>query len=192
MPQSTTDTTEAVEAGYEEIVTQARAAVRIPISVKLGPYFTCLPQLVLRLRRAGADGFVLFNRYYRPTIDIETLKVVCGERYSSPGESSVSLRWLSILSAVVDADFAGATGIHSGDDVVRALLAGADAAQVVSVLYRRKPEYLGQILTDLEEWMTDKGYEAVSDFRGMLAQGRNPDTDLFGRLQYIRGLVGIE
>ena len=192
MPSDAAVTAEEIEDTYVRIVTTASEAVDVPIAVKLGPYITNLPQLVTRLREAGARAFVLFNRFYRPTIDVENLRVVAGDRYSSPSELALPLRWISLLSGRMVADFAATTGVHSGADVVRLLLAGADCVQVVSVLYQHGLGALGEILDELAQWMERKGMESIADFKGRLSQAQNPDNELFGRLQYIKGVVGIE
>ncbi|NOY79935.1 MAG: dihydroorotate dehydrogenase-like protein [Kiritimatiellaeota bacterium] len=191
-PASLDVTGAELECQYERIVIKAREQVSLPLAVKLGPWFTSLPQTVLRLQRAGADGFVLFNRFYCPTIDPEKLEVVAASAFSSPAELSLPLRWISLFADRVAADFAGATGVHSGLDAVRLLLAGAHAVQVVSALYLNGLEHLQKMLDEITAWMEQKKHGAVKDFRGMLSQARNPDRELFGRLQYIKGLVGIE
>ncbi len=191
-PESLDVTGEDLESRYERIVTKAREQVSLPLAVKLGPWFTSLPETVLRLRRAGADGFVLFNRFYCPTIDPDALKVVAASPFSSPAELSLPLRWVSLLADRVAADFAGATGVHSGLDAVRLLLAGAHAVQVVSALYRDGVEHLQKMLDEITAWMERKKLGSLQEFRGRLSQARNPDQELFGRLQYIKGLVGIE
>jgi dihydroorotate dehydrogenase (fumarate) len=179
-----------VEKRYEDIVRAARAAVKIPIAVKLPETCSSLPDLVRRLRTAGANGFVLFNRFYRPTIDIETLKVIPGNRFSSPEELSPTLRWIALLSGQLDASLAASRGVHSGADVVRCLLAGADAVQSVSAVLKGRPAYLGTMLGELEQWMDQRGLRTLADFRGRLSQSRNPDTELFSRFQYMKWLSG--
>jgi len=192
VPETLDVTAAEIEARYERIVTRARKEVALPLAVKLGPWFTSLPETILKLRRAGADGFVLFNRFYRPTIDVENLKVVAGKAYSSPEELSLPLRWISLLADRVSADFSGTTGVHSGLDAVRMLLAGARSVQIASVLYLNGLDHLQSMLAEISEWMERRGFGTIEDFRGLLSQARNPDEELFGRLQYIKGLVGIE
>ncbi len=192
MPQDNRESAAEIEERYVRIVAAARDAVSLPLAVKLGPYFTNLPGFLPRLRRAGADGFVLFNRFYRPTIDIDKLQVVADERLSSHTEHSLALRWISLLAGRLQGDLAAATGIHNGSDVVRMLLAGANVVQAVSAFYRHGIEDLAEMLNFLEAWMRDKGFKSVAEFRGRLSQARNPESELFGRCQYIKGLVGLE
>jgi dihydroorotate dehydrogenase (fumarate) len=179
-----------VEQRYVDIVRTARAAVRLPIAVKLPETCSSLPDLLQRLRQAGADGFVLFNRFYMPTIDPEKLAVVSGCRFSTPAELSPTLRWVSLLSGAVDASFAASRGVHSGADVARCILAGADAVQTVSAVLQHKPACIKTMLGDLEQWLERHGFQCLADARGRLAQARNPDTDLFSRFQYMKWLSG--
>lgn len=179
-----------VEARYVDIVMAARAAVRIPIAVKLPETCSSLPDLLRRLTLAGANGFVLFNRFYMPTIDIEKLAIVSGNRFSSPDELSPTLRWIALLAGQIRASFAASRGVHSGADLARCLLAGADAVQSVSAVLKQKPAHIGTMLADLSQWMDRHGFQRLDDCRGLLSQARNPDHDLFGRFQYMKWLSG--
>lgn len=181
-----------IEDRYVEIVRTARNAVEVPVAVKLGPYFTSVPHLGVRLCEAGADGLVLFNRFYRPTIDIETMSLTVSDRFSSSAEASVALRWISLLSGRVDADLAAATGVHTAEDLVRMVLAGADCVQVVSALYQHQLGHIQVMLDGMTEWMERHGHDAIADCRGLMSQMANPHTELFGRCQYIKGVVGVE
>ncbi len=192
MPSSLTVTSEQIEEQYVEIVKTARAVIDIPIAVKLGPYCTSLPKLVINLRQAGADGFVLFNRFYRPTIDVDKLEFCVDTPYSTSAELSVPLRWICLLADRIATDFAAATGVHTSEDVVKTILAGAKATQVASVLYRNGVAELQPLVDGLAAWMDSKGFESIADFRGKMSQAQQPDTEIFGRCQYIKGLVGLE
>lgn len=192
MPRTLVTTGTEIEDRCVEIMKVARKAVRIPIAVKLGPYFTSVPQVVLRLREAGADGFVLFNRFYRPTVDIETMTLTAADPYSTSAELAPSLRWICLLAERVSTDFAAATGVHTPEDVIRVVLAGANAVQVVSALYMRGVDHLRVLLEGMEQWMAGEGYGTVDEFRGLMCQARHPDSEMFSRCQYIKGLVGLE
>jgi len=192
MPHDLRVTSAEIEEQYVRIVTAARKTVNVPFAVKLGTYFSALPSLLVRLRQAGADGFVLFNRFYKPTVDVDNLRVIAGDRYSNPTETSDTLRWISLLAGRLNAGLSGATGVHSAEDTARLLLVGADTVQVVSALYVHGVDYLAQILAGLQTWMDTKGFSSLNDFRGRLSQAQNPEAELFGRCQYIKGLVGIE
>lgn len=194
MPGLFGDGPRAIEEKYERIVREAREAVSLPLAVKLPPYFTSIPHMALRLRQAGVEGLVLLNRLYRPTIDIENLTVVTADedRYSTHPELSPVLRWIAHLAERVDVDLAATTGVHSGEDVIRVLLAGGKVAQTVTAPLSQGLEVLGRMTDTLGEWMERHKFESIADFRGRLCQERNPDNELFGRVQYIKGLVGLE
>jgi dihydroorotate dehydrogenase (fumarate) len=141
--------------------------------------------MVNDLDKAGVDGVVLFNRFFRPDIDINTEKVVYGEGYSSPVEMGQSLRWVSILAGKVKCDIAANTGIHDYKGVIKQLLAGASAVQICSTLYINEISYLKQIITDIENWMKNKGYNSLNDFRGKISQDyKNVVT--FERVQFMK------
>jgi dihydroorotate dehydrogenase (fumarate) len=192
MPDGVSDDSTAIEDRYASIVRQARKTVKIPVAVKIGPFFSCLPQMVRRLGSEGANAIVLFNRFYRPVIDIETLKFTVPDRWSSPGEMSETARWISLLSGNGPVEFSAATGIHSGDDAVRALLAGAQTVQTVTALMKNGLPHLGVMQERLCEWMAARGFSSLDDFRGLMSQKCNPECEFFGRLQYIRGLIGSQ
>jgi len=178
----------ALEARYARIVAAARRAVRLPIAVKLGPHFTSLPAVVEALHRAGAAGFVLFNRYYAPTIDIETMAVRLGSNRSVPSDLTAPLRATSLLSGRVNADFSANSGVHSGEDVVRAVLAGASAAHVLTALLAKGVEEMPRMLDAIAGWMERHGFASLSQFRGRLSQAVNPEASLFSRYQYMSAL----
>jgi dihydroorotate dehydrogenase (fumarate) len=192
MPTEFAVTGAQVEDQYVDIVKTAREAVSIPIAIKLPSTCSSLPNLLLRLRRAGASGFVLFNRFYRPNIDIEDLKLTSGDQWSTSAELSTTLRWISILAGRIDADLVATRGIHTGEDMARALLAGANAVQVASAIYRNGIDHIGVMLDQFSQWMDRKGFSTLPDVIGRMSQKKNRDTDLFGRFQYIKGLVGIQ
>lgn len=190
LPKNMKDTAANIENRYLAIASHAKKAVSIPVSIKLGPYFTSLPEMLIKLHNLGIHGFVLFNRFYRPTIDIDTQKVVIGERFSAPGELSVTLRNIALYSGALPCDFVAASGVHKGEDVIRALLTGANAVQVVTTLLKHNVDYIGTMLADLRNWMDKSEYETLTDFRGNISQARNPDAKLFTRIQYIQALGG--
>lgn len=192
VPTDVVTDADAVQDAYLQIARTACEAVSIPVAVKLPIFCSALPNLILRLRREGVRGFVLFNRFYRPTIDIENMRITVDSQLSQPGELSSTLRWISILAGQIDAQFTATRGVHSGADVIRALLVGADVVQVASVLYRQGVGYTQEMLRELTEWMERHGFTSIADFRGKLSQVNHPRSELFGRFQYIKGLVGIE
>lgn len=191
MPRGIEQTSEEIEGAFLRIIDRVRQAVRLPLSVKLGPYFTALPRFAARLERSGVSGLVLFNRFYQPDIDVESLELVPAYQFSAHEELYPTLRWTSILSGQIACDIAASTGVESGTDVVKLLLAGANAVQVCSVLYRKGYEHLGELAGELAGWMDRKGYASVEDFRGKLVQSASAEPEAYERLQYIQALTGL-
>lgn len=174
-----------IEDEVVNIFNEVKKTVSIPVSVKLGNHFTNIGNLAFRLSMADAAGLVLFNRYYNPTIDIEHLKVVPGSALSVEEENSDTLRWISLLSAQgIPCDLSASTGVHTADDVVRQLLAGAKSVQVCSTLYRNGVEHIAKMVEGLESWMQKHGFNSVDEFRGKCSA--SADVKVFERLQYLR------
>lgn len=175
-----------------DVIEDVKASVGIPVSVKLSPYYTNLANFAKRVADAGADGIVIFNRFYQPTIDPgkEALKISLD--LSTPEEIRLPLRWMAILSSQIRADLAASTGIHSGDDVVRQILAGANAVQTVSSLYKNGLEHIQTLNRELQEWMSMHGYTNIEAFRGKLNQKNIDDPFAFERAQYIKLLLGYK
>jgi len=170
---------------YIEILKSVKKYVNIPVSVKMGSYFTNLLQMAHRLDDAEADALVLFNRYYRPDINIDTETIVRENILSGPQEVSRSLRWVALLSQKLNCDIAGGTGIHDYTAVVKQLLAGADATQICSTLYNNGLSYIDTILFDLKKWMEKHNYKSISEFKGKVAQQTDSDKK-FERMQFIK------
>lgn len=181
-----------IEDDVVSIAKSVKSVVNIPIAVKIGPYFAAIPHLAKRLSDAGIDAIVIFNRFYQIDTDIETLTHLPGHRLSSPNEITLPLRFVSILSGKIESDIAGTRGVHSGEDVVKMLLAGATAVQVCSVLYDKGLDFISTMVSFLDEWMERKNYSDIHAFRGLLSQKNSKDPDIYERMQYIKILVGIE
>jgi dihydroorotate dehydrogenase (fumarate) len=171
---------------------RVRASVKIPIAVKLHPHYTSLMNVVSRYEKAGANGFVLFNRLMQPDIDVDAEARHMGISLSHPGESLQSLRWVALLSDRSKADLVASTGIWTGRDVAKMVLAGAKAVQIVSVLYREQPAHIAKMLSELTGWMDNHGYPDLAAFRGKLAQKQDTDAWSYARGQYIKALVGVD
>ncbi len=191
MPRGNERGASEIESLFLQIVERVRRQVRIPVSVKLGPYFTSLPHLVARLVMSGVRGLVLFNRFYQIDIDVKSLSLVPGYQFSTPAEIYPTVRWTSILSGNDAYDIAASTGVDSGDDVVKLLLAGAQTVQICSTLYRNGYEHIGKLLADVEAWMKHNKFETIDEFRGMLRQGASEYPASYERLQYIQALTGL-
>jgi dihydroorotate dehydrogenase (fumarate) len=171
---------------YLEVAERVHRQVSIPVALKIGSYFSGLAHTAQELGRR-VDALVLFNRFYRLDIDIEELRVVPAEPFSDAKESVIPMRWIAILSGIVDCDLAASTGVHDGAGVVKQLLAGATAVQVCSTLYRQRDVgYLRQILDEVGDWMARHGFGDVDAFRGRLSQANNSDPTAFERVQFMR------
>lgn len=180
---------DTVEARYVSILRQLKEQVRIPVAVKLSPYFTSLGHLVRQLEAAGADGVVLFNRFYQPDLDLETLEVEPRLHLSHPYESLLRMHWIGKLYCKVDLSLAATGGIHGAPEALKMLLAGASAVQMASALLQRGPEVLGEILEEMVRWMEEKEYESVNQLIGSTCQERAIDPQAWDRVNYIRTLL---
>ena len=174
-----------IEDTYTEILSQVKKFVTIPVSVKLGHYFTNVYAMVNRLCDAGVDGLVLFNRYFRPDIDIDSLKVIEDNYFSSPEEIYEPMRWIALFKQNnLKCDIAASTGIHTYVGVVKQLLAGADVTQICSTLFLNGIDYIKEILNGLEGWMKKHNFDSIDEFRGK-SLGTQTLNASFERLQYI-------
>ena len=180
-----------IERTYFDIAREVRHAVTIPISMKIGPYFSGLSNFAVRLSKS-VDGLVLFNRFFRLDFDIDRMTMVPASMISNPSESESALRWISILSGRVHGDLAASTGFHDGRSVVKALLAGASTVQVCSALYESGVGHLTGMISDLQNWMIQHGFASINDFRGRMRQASSGDPMAFERVQFMKIQVGIE
>jgi dihydroorotate dehydrogenase (fumarate) len=179
-----------VERRTLEMLSAVRQAITIPVAVKLSPFLSSLSHFAAAIEAAGADGLVVFNRFYQPDIDIEGLDVAARLELSSSAELRLRLRWLAILSSQVRMSLAVTGGVHTGEDAIKAVMAGADVVQMVSALLRRGPEHLRAVRQEIEHWMEDHGYESLHQMRGSMNLSRCPDPAAFERSNYIRMLQG--
>ncbi|MBD3178843.1 MAG: dihydroorotate dehydrogenase-like protein [Candidatus Latescibacteria bacterium] len=180
---------EQIERIYLDIVGKVKESINIPLSVKMGFFFTNLYSMIRNIDRKGVSSVVMFNRNYRPDIDIEKLEIDNGNIYSAPEEITLSLRWIALLSKDTECSLIGATGIHDGAGVIKQLLAGASAVQICTTLYKNEIPYIGRMLEFIEGWMEKKKYERVDQFRGKIAN--SPELKYaFERIQFIRKVTG--
>jgi dihydroorotate dehydrogenase (fumarate) len=177
-----------VEQRYIDILCRVKDTVTVPVAVKLGPHFSSVGEIALRLDQAGADGLVLFNRFLQPDIDPETLTVRPAVDLSSPAEARLARTWISLLRNHLRACLAATTGVEAPADVVKYLLAGADVVMTASALIRHGPQYAAVLLDGLAEWMARKGYASVDDLRGMLAVPAGTDQAAYERAGYVRAM----
>lgn len=177
---------------YTDTVSAVAERVSIPISVKIGHYFSSIPALVDRLKWSGASAVVLFNRFYQIDIDINAMRLKSASPLSTTADLAFPLRWISKLSGHTDIEFAASSGVHSGEDVVKVLLAGAQVSQVCSALFKHGVGHLSSMRDGLAAWMDDNSFATVDQFRGKLSQKRSDAPESYERLQYIKALVGHE
>jgi dihydroorotate dehydrogenase (fumarate) len=177
-----------VEREDRDLVARVCACVSIPVAVKLSPYYTALAHTARELVTAGADGLVLFNRFYQPDLDVETLAVEPHLTLSTSEELRLPLRWIAILHGRVDASLAASSGVHTGRDVAKALLAGADVVMLASALLERGAGHLRMLETDLLGWMEAHEYASVAQLRGSVSQRAVEDPAAFERANYLRTL----
>ena len=180
----------AMEAVDLDVIRAVRGAVTIPVAVKLSPYYSSMAHFAAQAVDAGADGLVLFNRFYQPDLDLDTLEVVNRVELSHPSELRLPLRWIAILRPQVRAEvgLAATSGIHSGADVVKALMAGADVAMLTSAVLRHGPARLRTVEAELTAWLADNDYESVEQLRGSATQATSGDPSAFERANYIQTL----
>jgi dihydroorotate dehydrogenase (fumarate) len=174
------------EKAYFRIIEKVLAKVKIPVSLKISKYFTRLGLSVKALSETGISGLVMFNRFYTPDIDIQNMELSRPHMYSSPDEMYETLRWIAIMSERVPCNLAASTGIHTGEDVIKMLLAGASAIQVVSTLYKNGPEQIKHILNKLEDWMSEHGFDSLEQFRGKISRKYGADPAAFERMQFMK------
>lgn len=168
-----------------EILKAVKQSVKIPVSVKLSPFYANPLNVVTQMDKAGADGFILFNRMFQPEIDIEKEEHYAPYDLSNPNDNKLALRFAGLLHGNINANICSNTGIYTGGDVVKMILAGADCVQVVSTVYKNKMEYIETIIKDINTWMDKKGYKSLADFKGKLSQKSINDPFVYKRAQYI-------
>jgi len=179
----------SVEAQYVRLVESVRATIDIPLAVKIGPYFSSVGAMAQRLVDAGADGLVLFNRFYLPDIDLDELDVVPHLTLSSPGSIQLPLRWIAILHNRINASLAASSGVHDATDAVKLILAGADAVMMTSALLMHGPEHVTTVLAGLQRWFNDRDYLSVAQAKGSVSQLHTPDPVAFERSNYMHALT---
>ena len=177
-----------VEARYAELVAEVKAQVRVPVAVKLGPWFTAPLAFARSLVEAGADGLVLFNRFYQPDIDLESMTMEPRLVLSSSSEVRLPLHWIGILRGEVSCSLAATTGVHTPEDVVRLLLAGADVTMTTSALLRHGPGHVEVLEAGLRAWMQYGDYDAVEQLKGSMSRRNVPDPEAYERANYVRAL----
>jgi dihydroorotate dehydrogenase (fumarate) len=180
-----------VESRYVDLVSNVKQSISIPLAVKIGPHFSAMANMAVRLSEAGADGLVLFNRFFQPDIDLETMEAHSKLQLSTPAELLVPLRWIALLHGRVNASLAATGGIHDSAGLLKALLAGADVGQVASVLYQKGIGHVGTILSGMRNWMEEKDYDSVEQLKGSMSRENCPDASAFQRGNYMKALTSF-
>ena len=182
---------EDYENQYYKLAEGIKAEVNIPVALKLSPHFTSLARVLENFADIGIDALVLFNRFYRPDIDIDKMKMSHAPIFSASEEMSLSLQWIALLSGEIDIDFAATTGVHDSKGVIKQLLAGAKAVELCSAVYKQGSSVFEKINNELASWMDSKGFKSISDFNGRLCQEESSNPEAYERTQYIKAAVGI-
>jgi dihydroorotate dehydrogenase (fumarate) len=181
-----------IEKARIELIREIRGKIHIPLAVKLSPYFTSLPHFVKHCVEAGVNGFVLFNRFMQPDLDIETLDVVPNPLLSTSAELRLPLRWIALLYGRVQGDLALTSGVHSGTDALKAVMAGANVAMMASELIAHGAGRVTTILQEMQTWMGEYEYESISQMRGSMSQKAIAEPAAFERAQYMKALTSFD
>lgn len=176
----------AVEHRYLHILEMVKSAVRIPVAVKLNPYFSAMGNMALKMQEAGAGALVLFNRFYQPDFDIQELRILHNLEYSVANEIRLPLLWIAMLYGKLAVSLAATTGVQNAKEVIKYILAGADVAMTASALYKNGIEYIATINQNLETWMQQNGFDSIHSFKGVMSQQYISDPTAYERANYIR------
>jgi dihydroorotate dehydrogenase (fumarate) len=184
--------TSQVEHRYLNIINAIKQTVKIPVAVKLNPYFSAMGNMALRMKQAGADALVLFNRFYQPDFDINELEIKTDLHYSESSEIRLPLLWTGLLYGKVDLSLAATTGVQSAVEVIKYILAGADVVMTASSLYKNGIPYLKTMNKELQDWMFMMGFDSLDKFRGIMSQQNISDPTAYERANYIKILEGVK
>lgn len=192
MPTNFKKTADENERLYFDLAEQIKKRVGLPVSLKISPYSSNLGPFIQKLSQTGIEGLVLFNRFWSPDFDIENFTINSSNVLSKSDELALSLRWIAIMSQRVNCDLAASTGVHNGEAVIKQLLAGANAVQVVSALYKNNKTYLLDMIDELKSWMERHNFSSIDDFRGRMSQAKAEDPAMYERVQFMRYFRGHE
>lgn len=183
---------EDIETIYTEILKLVKSTVKIPVTMKISPYFSSLAGFAKKLDDAGADGLLLFNRFYQPDIDLDTLEVVPNVLLSNPQSMRLPLRWIAILYGRIKADLAATSGIHSAEDVIKMVMVGAKITEMFAALHQYGIGHIRNVLRDIKTWMIDHEYESFDQMRGSMSHRSASNPAAFERANYMRALSSIK
>jgi len=192
VPHDFEKSSQEIENEQVDILKSVIKAVEIPVYVKLSPYYANVLNLIKRMDDAGAKGFILFNRLFEPRIDIEAQEHIVQMELSNENQDSLGLRYSGLLYDNINGSIISSGGIYQGNDVVKMILVGADAVQIVSAVYKHKPQHIAKMLKDIDDWMEAHNYSSLNDFRGKLSQKNVQDNRIYKRAQYVNLLMRAE
>ena len=175
-----------IENQYLLILKAIKSNVDIPVAIKLSPYFSSMSRIATELDKNGADALVMFNRFYQPDLDLEELEVKPGVILSTSDDLRLPLRWIAILDGKIKASMAGTTGVHTGIDALKLVMAGANVAQMCAALLKNGPEYVQTVIKEMEQWMEDHEYDSIKKMRGSMSQRAVADPAAFERANYMK------
>lgn len=182
---------EAIEDHHISLLQELKIAVSIPVGMKLSPFFSSLPHFVHQAEMAGAAGISLFNRFFQPDIDLETLSIVDRVQLSSSADTLLAMRWIAILRGSTSISLAATGGVHTAEDALKMLLAGADVVHLASALLQRGPAVLGEMLAGIGLWLEEREYASVAQLKGSLSQQNSPNPSAFARAAYLHALDSL-
>jgi len=188
IPTDLTMTSADVEDRYLEVLNEVKRTVKIPIAMKLGPFISSFSNFARRLDGAGVNGLVLFNRFYQPDIDLEALEVRPGVVLSDSHDNRLSLRWIAILRGHLKASLAATSGVHTAEDVLKLVMAGADATMMCSSLLKHGPKHIADVLAGIDQWMINHEYVSIGQMKGSMSQKSVADPSAFERANYMKAL----
>ena len=192
LPSDITKTAAENEKVYFNIIEEVKKQISIPLFVKLSYYASSLAAFLVNISKTGIDGLILFNRFYNPDINLDTLELTNSAVLSSTSDIYQTLRWIAIMAERVDCSLIASTGIHDAEGIIKQILAGAAAVQIVSTLYKNGIPHLKKLLDGLEQWMTQKNYKSLDDFRGKLSQSKASNPAVYSRVQFMKYYRGFQ
>lgn len=188
IPTDISTKSEKIEENYYNLVKSVKQKIRIPLAVKLSPYFTSTPNVLKNIEKAGADAFVIFNRFYQPDIDIENLEIIPNLVLSNSDELRLRLRWAAIMHGKVKPDIAITGGVHTGTDVIKSIVAGANVSMMTSALIKNGIGHIEKVLTEVTEWLSKNDYKSIRSIQGLMSQEKVLEPSAYERANYMKTL----